>query len=217
MPSPPKNAHHADGRRLIKTFGLANMTESSLGCRSGLYPRLLGNSWQSLDDAVQRLHALGKSVHAVGVFRVRRGTNLLARTLATLARLPSAGEAIDIRLLVTAAGDSEKWQRSFAGRPLVSLQSERTHGVLAERMGPVEMRFRLQVVEGALSYRTTSAALCLGSLSVPVPRWFSPSVRALERPVGEEGQIDVGVEVHLPLLGCLIAYDGTLTHVEAQE
>ena len=40
---------------------------------------------------------------------------------------------------------------------------------------------------------------------------------ALETAVGEGDQIDVSVEVHLPLLGCLIAYEGRLTRVEAQQ
>jgi hypothetical protein len=140
----------------------------------------------------------------------------LARTLARLAQLPAAGEAVDIQLLVTARSDGEEWRRTFAGRPLVSLQSERPDGLLVERMGLVEMRFRLKVVGGALTYQTASAALCLGSLRVPLPRWFSPRVRALERSVGEEEQIDVSVEVRLPLLGCLIAYNGMLTCIEGQ-
>ncbi len=101
-------------------------------------------------------------------------------------------------------------------RPLVSLQFERADGLLAERIGFVEMRFRLQVVGGVLTYQTTSAALRLGALHVPLPYWFSPRVTALERPAGEGDQIDVSVEVRLPLLGCLIAYEGKLTHVEAQ-
>lgn len=153
-------------------------------------------------------------MHAVGVFRVRQGSHWLARTLARMAHLPAAAKAVDIQLLVTARGDGEQWRRMFAGRPLVSLQSGRPDGQLAERIGPVEMRFRLQVVEGALVYQATSAALCLGSLRVPLPHWFSPRVRALERPVGEGDQIDVSVEVRLPLLGCLFAYDGRLTRVE---
>ena len=140
----------------------------------------------------------------------------MARTLAWLARLPAAGEAVDIQLLVTAWDGGEKWQRTFAGKPLVTLQSDRPDGLLAERMGFVEMRFRLEVVGGALAYRTTSAALCLGSLRVPLPHWFSPRVRALERTGGEGDQIDVSVEVHLRVLGCLLAYDGKLTRIEVQ-
>ena len=183
---------------------------------SGLYPKLLGAAWASLDDAVRRLHAWGAPVHAVGVFRVRRGSNWLARTLARLGRLPAAGEAVDIQLVVTARADGEEWRRTFAGRPLVSLQYERPDGLLAERMGLTEMRFRLEAIGGALAYETTSAALCLGWLRVPLPRWFGARVRAWERPVGDGDQINVSVEVELPLLGRLIAYDGSLTRVNAQ-
>jgi hypothetical protein len=197
-------------------FGRANMMETNLRSGSGLYPKLLGNSWWSLADAVRHLHASSAPVHAAGVFRVRRGSNWLTRALARLAQLPAAGEAVDIQLQVTARGDSEEWRRTFAGRPLVSLQSERPDRLLAERMGLVELRFRLQVVGGALAYQTSSAALCLGSFRVPLPHWFSPCVRAWERPVGEGNQLAVSVDVRLPLLGCLIAYDGKLTRVETQ-
>jgi len=186
---------------------LGDMTET-------LYAKLLGDSWANLADAVRRLHASPAPVHAVGVFRVRRGSNWLTRTLARLARFPPSGDAVDIQLVVTAQGDVEEWRRTFAGRPLVSLQSPRSDGLLAERMGRVELRFQLNVVAGALNYQTTSAALCLGRLRVPLPRWFRPRVTAWERSVGEGDQIDVSVEVRLPGLGCLIAYDGQLTRVE---
>ncbi len=68
----------------------------------------------------------------------------------------------------------------------------------------------------ALAYETTSGALCLGPLRVPLPRWFRPHVRALERPTGDCNQVDVFVEVSLPLLGRLIAYEGKLTCAEAK-
>jgi hypothetical protein len=181
----------------------------------GLYARLLGDSWDSLDDAVQRLHASGAPVHAAGVFRVRRGANWLARALARLARLPATGEAVDIQLLVTANDDGEVWRRTFAGRPLVSMQSGRPDGLLGERMGLVETRFQLKVVAGALTYQAAGAALCLGRWRVPLPRWLSPRTSATERTVGDQGRIDVSVEVQLPLLGRLIAYDGRLTCREA--
>lgn len=191
------------------------MTENGLPACSGLYPKLLGESWDRLHSSVRRLHASVPPVQAVGVFQVRRGSNGLVRLLARLTRLPEAGEAVNVRLLVTARGDGEEWRRAFAGQPLVTLQSERLDGLLAERMGPIEMRFRLKVVDGALTYQTTRAALCLGPLRLPLPPWFSPRVTAWERPVGEGGHIEVSVQVHLPLLGCLITYGGRLTRVEA--
>ena len=154
------------------------------------------------------------------MFQVSQGSNGLARTLARLARLPAAGNAVDVRLQVTAQEEGEEWRRTFAGRPLVSMQFNRPdgrlNGVMVERMGIVEMRLRLEVVGGALNYQTVSAALRLGSLRIPLPRWLSPYVMARERAVGDMNQIHVSVEVTFPLLGRLIAYDGILTQIEAQ-
>ena len=190
------------------------MTEIGIPSYSGLYLKLLGDAWNDLDGTVQRLHVSVPPVQAVGLFQVRRGTNWLARLLARLARLPEAGEAVNVRLLVTAQGDGEEWQRTFAEQPLVTLQSERPDGLLAERIGPIEMRFQLKVVDGALNYRATRALLCLGPLLLPLPPWFSPRITAWERPVGEGGHIEVFVHVHLPLLGRLVSYSGRLTRVE---
>jgi uncharacterized protein DUF4166 len=183
---------------------------------SRLYQKLLGASWPDLDVALRRLHGSGEMIRAIGVFRVRHGSNKPARTLARLARLPAAGEAVDVRLRVTVCEGGEEWRRTFAGRPLVSLQSNRIDGLLVERMGIVEMRFQLEVVGGALNYQTVSTALRLGSLRVPLPYRLSPRVMAWERDVGDFNQIHVSVDVTLPLLGRLIAYDGILTQVGAR-
>jgi len=97
------------------------------------------------------------------------------------------------------------------------MQSARGAGLLVERLGIVEMLLRLKVVGGALSYQTGSAALRLGSLRIPLPYRLSPYVTAWEKAVGDTNQIHVTVDVTLPLLGRLIAYDGILTQVEAQQ
>jgi hypothetical protein len=99
----------------------------------------------------------------------------------------------------------------------VSLQSARGAGLLVERLGIMEMMMRLEVGGGALSYQTVNAALRLGFLRVPLPNRLSPHVMALEKAVGDTNQIHVSVEVALPLLGRLIAYDGILTQVTAQQ
>ncbi len=97
----------------------------------------------------------------------------------------------------------------------MTFQSARADGLLVERFGMFELRFRLTVVDGALSYQTTRAAFRLGSLSIPVPSWLGPRITAWERPVNNSDQIAVSVEVHLPFIGRLIAYDGLLAPMEA--
>src|SRR5215510_11628894 len=188
--------------------------KSTLRSLSGLYPKLLGVSWPDLDNVVQRLHGSDGTIRAVGLFNVQYGNNRLARALARLTRLPAEGEAVDVRLQVSQREEGEEWRRTFAGRPLVSMQFDRGAGLLVERMGFVEMRFRLEAVGGSLSYRTMGAALRLGSFSVPLPYQLSPCVTAWEKAVGDTNQVHVSVDVTFPLLGRLIAYDGFLTQVE---
>jgi hypothetical protein len=148
------------------------------------------------------------------MFQVRHGSNWLARALARFAHMPAAVEAVDLRLQVIASAEGEEWRRMFAGHPMVSMQSDRGDGLLVERVGIVEMRLQLEVVGGALNYKSVSAALRFASLRVPLPRWLSPRVKASEKTVGELNQIQVSVDVTFPLLGRLIAYDGVLTQVE---
>src|SRR5687768_6531744 len=120
--------------------------------RSALYPKLLGDSWRDLDAAIQRFHGSGVPLHATGMFQVRHGSHWFARALARLARLPAPGDDVEVRLLVTPRDEGEEWRRTFAGRPLVSVQSAGADGLLVERVGLVEMRFRLEVAGGALGY-----------------------------------------------------------------
>jgi Domain of unknown function (DUF4166) len=198
-------------------FHCFRLSQQDMKAPSRLYQKLLGASWPDLDVVLRRLHDSGETVRAVGVFRVRRGNNRLARMMARLARLPAAGEAVDVRLQVTAQEESEEWRRTFAGRPLVSMQYDRGAGLLMERLGTAEMLLRLEVVGGALSYQTLSATLRLGFLRVTLPYRLSPNVTAWEKAVGDTNQIHVSVDVTMPLLGRLIAYDGILTQVEAQQ
>lgn len=191
------------------------MLDTAFDCHSGLYPKLLGNSWRSLDNVVRSLHACGAPVCAVGVFQIRHGSNWLARTLARLVQLPSARESADLKLYVAARGDGEEWRREFAGQTLVSVQARRQDGLLSERIGHFELRFRLNVVDGALSYESMSAALCLGSVQIPLPHWLSPRVTACESSAGHDNRVNVSVEAQLPWIGCFIAYHGTLALVEA--
>lgn len=190
--------------------------QTSRSLAPALYPRLIGTFWQELDEAVRRVHLNGESVRATGSLRVRHGKGWLARLLLWLFRMPPAAEAVETRLVITPYGHGEKWLRVFGNWPLVTMQGEQAGGLLLERFGVLEFRFRLEVAEGSLVYRQISAVFRLGPLSLPLPRWLAPHVAAREKPVGDRNQIHVSVEVNFPLLGPLIAYEGKLTRVEQQ-
>ncbi len=88
--------------------------------------------------------------------------------------------------------------------------------MLLERIGNIEMRFQLDIVDGVLRYQSTGATFCLGRMRLSLPFWLSPRIRAQESAGAETKQIQVSVEVDLPLLGRLIAYEGSLTSLGTQ-
>ncbi|HEX9668340.1 MAG TPA: DUF4166 domain-containing protein [Thermoanaerobaculia bacterium] len=175
----------------------------------GLYPRLLGPAWETLDEAVRRMHTVGAGLSVRGLFRVWRAPGLLARALCRLARLPPPGEAVETRLVVTGDGERERWARSFGGRPLVSDESAGGDGLLVERVPPLELRFRLEPHAGALHLRQAGVALRLAGLRVPLPAFLAPRVTARETPAGD-GAVRVEVAVRAPLLGPIFGYEGTV-------
>jgi hypothetical protein len=204
----------------------------------GLYERLVGAGWVTLDEAVRRFHPSGKGVRAAGTFVVRRGRGPSARLLARLMRLPESGEAVPLLLRVTPHAGGERWRRSFAGRDFVTeqrahagrpaagrsgappaeradpLPAERAGPLLAERAGPVEMLFRLKAEGGALVYTQEGLALRAGRLRVPLPRLLAPRVEASER-AGRGGRgVRVFVRVTAPLVGLVIRYEGLVTTEE---
>ena len=173
-----------------------------------LYPRLLGPSWHELAAPVRGLHLDGAPFSGAGRFRVRHGAGPIGALLARLLRLPSANEAASLRLLVTPLGRGERWVRTFDGAPLVSTQRE-DGGRLVERIGPLELGFRLEVRNGALHYLQAGAALSVGSVRIPFPRALAPRIEAREEPEGTEGT-RVSVAVTVPWVGLLLAYGGYL-------
>jgi hypothetical protein len=179
--------------------------------RRALYPRLLGAAWEQVDAGVRSIHLDGEpTVHATGVFRICRGTGRLARFLAAVMRLPAACETAATVLNVTGDAERERWERSFGGHFFITTQYERPGNILGESGGPVELRFRLEVVDGSLIYHHVGTALRLGPLRMPLPRWLAPRITADERPDGSPTRTQVRVEVSALLTGLVISYSGIM-------
>jgi hypothetical protein len=178
---------------------------------SSLYPRLLGPAWFDLDPVIRRMHLPGRVV--ISAFEIRHGNGLVARVVRSALRLPTADDARDTRLVITRDARTERWTRTFGRRSLVTIQRALADGSLAERIGPLELRFRLHVAGGALSYVQAGAALTVGRWGLPLPLWIAPRVEAREeREDGGDGA-HVRVRVSAPMIGFLMSYEGCL-HVE---
>jgi hypothetical protein len=119
---------------------------------------LLGSSWPQLADPVRIIHGTNATVRARGRLRVTHGCSHLARVVARVLRLPCASDAADTRLTITPGADGETWLRSFGDRQLDTRQYEAGAGELAERIGVLEFRFRLEALEGSLLFTRDSSA-----------------------------------------------------------
>lgn len=180
-----------------------------------LYAQLLGASWLQVAEPVRLLHTPESTVRARGRFRIAHGRSPAARFLARLLRLPRASDAAETRLVITACADGERWRRTFDDRRLDSRQYQAGECDLAERIGVLELRFRLDASEAALVFRQHAAALMVGSVRLRLPAGWAPKVEAREDPAGPH-HIRVHVRVALPGLGPVLTYDGTIDILDAR-
>jgi hypothetical protein len=177
---------------------------------SRLYPRLLGVAWDSLDPSVQRVHADESLTHADGVFQVSRAPGRLLGLILDVARVPRASGGVRVRLAVVCRGPTEHWRRVFDGRPLETVQTAGGDGLLVERIGVLEIRFRLAVKHGELVFRQQSLTVCLGPMRVRLPHWLALQVAAREGPAGQPDLTKVEVRVMTPGGNPLFSYRGTV-------
>jgi hypothetical protein len=149
------------------------------------------------------------TVRGAGTFAVCWGQRLPARLLARLLRLPREGPAVPVRVEIERMGDREVWRRWFAGRPYVTRQSRRGR-IRIERIGALEIRYRLRAWRNEVLYAQERACLRVGWLAVPLSRRLAPTVSAWA--AGPEGdRFFVAVTVLAPVIGPLLSYAGYVT------
>jgi hypothetical protein len=133
----------------------------------------------------------------------------MARALASLLGMPPAGDSIPVELEITNHGSGQRWVRTFGTSRLATTQYPAPNGLLAERFGLIELRFRLEVVGDSLVYSQKSAFFCVLHKRWPLPRWISPKVEAKETAL-DSRRTHVTVTVSAPYIGLITAYDGEL-------
>lgn len=177
-----------------------------------LYPRLLGSAWFDLDPVVRQVHAADQVITAT--LEIRHGQGPVARIVRSVLRLPIAADGHATTLRITPDARTERWTRTFGRRSLVTIQRALSDGCLGERIGPLELRFRLHTAAGALSYVQIGAVLIVGRWSIPLPRWIAPRVEAREEREDGGDRAHVHVRICAPMIGFLMSYEGCL-EVEA--
>jgi len=180
---------------------------------TSLYPRIVGDRWRELPERLRQcfeVPSVNGEMRASGHFRVRWGDRAPARWLARLGGLPRTGERVEVELTVTSDAEGETWRRRFGSDELVTRQWEE-RGLLTERVGSLELRFRLSVSQGRLFFEQEGAGLKLGGARISLPRWLSPRVSGC---AWEHGEMQVSVEVSFPGVGLLCRYEGGLERRE---
>lgn len=169
-----------------------------------LFQQALGAAFYNLPEAVRRLHALRGTARHAGVATIERGRNPLARLCATVAGLPKSMRDAPTTVEFVADAKRETWRRDFGG---MRMQSRLTFadGLLRERLGPLQFRYRLHAGGEALWWQVVGVRV-FGLLPLPAT-WFD-GVRCRERE--HAGRYEFLVEARLPLVGLVIRYEGWL-------
>lgn len=168
-----------------------------------------------LDDALDRTPAPVRALHEAslpqcfeGQAQVRAARGVLTRWAARIAGLPRCEGDVAMRVRIERTDDGERWTRHFPPSPFVS-RLWACDGVLCERIGPSEIRFRLHADGEGIVWEPVALRL-FGWL--PLPDFLLRGVTAREG-VDALGRYRFQAAAVFPVLGCVAAYEGWL-HVE---
>lgn len=181
----------------ISDLSIQSYTDESL------YKRYLQERYDVLPIAVQRLHDYGDEITYSGECDVIRGDNPFCRLVATILSLPPNGESHPLKVHFKKEGGAEHWTRYFRDQKFYSKQWDQD-GILFEKINITTLAFEIGVSDEALNLILKQVYV----LGLPVGWLFKPKVIARESE--RNGNFIVNVEVHLPLFGLLVKYDGWL-------
>jgi hypothetical protein len=171
-----------------------------------LFPALLGDdAWRSLPAVVRAMHGAAPRLRANGTADVAGANHFPARCLRRLLGLPAPGPQQALALTIERNGTCEVWTRRFTGRRMQSVLDRRAGSpLLYERLGAATLGFALRRDGDTIDWQLRS----LHVFGMPMPRALRGHV--LSRSGMHDGRYHFSVDVRLPVLGQLIAYEGWL-------
>jgi hypothetical protein len=163
----------------------------------------------ALPAPIRALHDNVSRVRWSGRADISGAANPLAFIAARIVGMPRAAADVDVTVEFEVRDGVERWRRSFAGRPFVSLQyagEGPDSGTVIERFGALSFALRNALDGEGLSQQIAGAYV----LGIRLPRLLWPRIRAQER-VDGQGRFTFDVAIAVPLLGRLVAYKGWLS------
>lgn len=191
--------------RQLRDLPIRTQLESQQPDTPGLFPRLLGEAWETQPDVVRRAHAGLEPVTLTGRAR-GRGASGLPALVRRLQGLPPAGlHATTVTITPTA--DGERWVRQFGTRTFGSTIAAARGDPWAfeETAGVLTFRFAVAPYPGGFSWIFEGWRLG----PVPLPRAWAPRIRA--RTFARDNAYRFRVLVAHPWLGVIFGYAGRLT------
>lgn len=158
-------------------------TRDDQSASATLYRRILDKAYERMPEPLQRMHDLKDEMSAEGLAQVERGTNWLARFVATAMRFPEQGQNIPVRVFFRRQDGRETWRRTFGGRSFSNTQEEgqgRFEKLLCERFGPFAFGLALVLEEGRLKLVVRRWSV----FGLPLPRALAPGGEAYEHAAG---------------------------------
>lgn len=176
---------------------------------TALYHSVCGaKSCAALPAPIRALHDNVSRARWSGRADIEGASNPLAFLAARVVGIPHAARDVDVTVEFEVRDGVERWQRSFAGKPFVSLQyagTGRDAGTVIERFGSLAFALRNTLDGEGLSQEIAAAHV----LGIRLPRLLWPRVHARER-IDAQGRFTFDVGIAVPLLGRLVAYRGWL-------
>ena len=168
-----------------------------------LYARVMGDQFAQLTPVVAAMHGVLRDGGASGSATVIRGSNFVARIVATVMGFPPAGDHA-LHVAFSEVDGVETWRRDFAGQCFASELSADGQD-LVERFGALRFHFDLPVDDGGLRMILRRWKFA----HLPLPLMLAP--RIVAREYEEKGQFRFDVDIALPLIGRITHYLGRLS------
>ncbi len=171
------------------------------GHNVGMFREWVGDVWDTLPEGLRASHTIPGE--ADGTVRVMVRGGLFGGCLNHLLGLPCEGHTVRVHLKMTPTAGGSLWERSFDGRPLLTLMQIR-EGQVTETVGATAIDYDVVFQPDKVTYMSKDVRWHGRLLAVAV----RPKVHAIVTP--REGGWYVDVRFSLPLFGLLCHYEGEM-------